>query len=137
MEWKNGGFVLTDSKSFVDPQATHRLLALTYWGVRRPYDVVEKMVKHSLCLALLEGDRQVGFGRAVSDFTVFSWIADIVIEPKHRGKGLGKWMMACFIEHPLLQGTQMVLQTRDAHGLYERFGFSTNPALMSTAVVGL
>ena len=46
-------------------------------------------------------------------------------------------MMACFLEHPLLINPQMVLQTRDAHGLYEQFVFSKNSALMSTAVQGL
>lgn len=80
---------------------------------------------------------QVGFGRVVSDYTVFSWVADIVIEPRFRGRGLGKWMMSCIKEHPQLRHTQMVLQTRDAHSLYEAYGFSRNPALMSTKVDGL
>ena len=137
MEWTTGGFTLTDSLAALDPQRTYDLLAQTYWGIRRPREVVNKMIKHSLCLTLLEGDLQVGFGRAVSDYAVFSWVSDIVIEPRHRGKGLGKWMMTCIVNHPLLSGTQLVLQTRDAHGLYEKYGFSRNPALMSTAVPGL
>ena len=137
MEWRQAGYVLTESVSHIDPKRTHELLALTYWGVRRPYAVVQKMIEHSLCFSLLQADRQIGFGRAVTDYATFAWIADIVIDPQHRGQGLGKWMMSCIMHHPQLQATQKVLQTRDAHGLYERYGFARNPALMSTPVDGL
>lgn len=137
MDWTKDEFTLTDDSSRLDAERAFMLLQGTYWGVRRPREVVDKMIELSLCLVLLRGDVQVGFGRVVTDYTVFSWIADIVIDPRYRSRGLGKWMMECVITHPAIQHTQMVLQTRDAHGLYERFGFTTNPALMSTQVVGL
>jgi GNAT superfamily N-acetyltransferase len=137
MEWSRDSFILTDARERIDLAITQSLLRNTYWGVRRPPEVVEKMLAHSLPFALLHEGVQVGFGRVVSDFTVFSWVADIVIDTPHRGRGLGKWMMACIAEHPSIKHTQMVLQTRDAHALYERYGFSRNPALMSTQVSGL
>lgn len=137
MQWTRNEFVLTDAPDRVDVERTYQLLRDTYWGVRRPHEVVAAMVKHSLCFTLLRENVQVGFGRVVTDYTVFSWVADIVIDPTHRGRGLGKWIMTCIAEHPSIRHTQMVLQTRDAHGLYEKYGFSTNPALMSTRVTGL
>jgi hypothetical protein len=78
------------------------------------------MLQHSLPFVLLLGQAQVGFGPVVSDFTVFSWIADIVIDRDCRGRGLGKWMMRCIREHPAIAHTQMVPQTRDAHTPYEK-----------------
>ncbi len=137
MEWAKDEFVLTDDSSRLDLDRTFMLLQATYWGVRRPREVVERMIAHSLCLVLLRSDIQVGFGRAVTDYTVFSWIADIVVESRYRSRGLGKWMMECVAEHPAIKDTQMVLQTRDAHALYEKYGFTKNPALMSTRVAGL
>jgi GNAT superfamily N-acetyltransferase len=137
MEWTKDEFVLTDDSRRLDLELTFVLLQGTYWGVRRPREVVAKMIEHSLCIALLRGDIQVGFGRAVTDYTVFSWIADIVVGPQFRCRGLGKWMIECIATHPAIRNTQMVLQTRDAHGLYEKYGFSRSPALMSTQVVGL
>ncbi len=137
MEWTKDEFVLTDDSRRLDLERTFTLLQGTYWGVRRPREVVTRMIEHSLCLVLLRGDIQVGFGRAVTDYTVFSWIADIVIEPQCRSGGLGKWMMECIVAHPAIRHTQMVLQTRDAHALYEKYGFTSSPALMSTRVVGL
>jgi ribosomal protein S18 acetylase RimI-like enzyme len=95
------------------------------------------MVAHSLCFSLFHSGMQVGFARAVTDYTVFSWIADLVIAPEHRGRGVGSWMMDCPRSHPALRPTQMVLQTRDANGLYEKLGFTRSPALMSTPVIGL
>jgi GNAT superfamily N-acetyltransferase len=137
MEWKKRKFVLTDEDGRVDATRTYELLQATYWGVRRPREVVRKMIDNSLCFGLFLASDQIGFGRAVTDYTVFSWIADLVIDGQYRGQGLGTWMMECIVAHPAIRGTQMVLQTRDAHSLYEKYGFLGNPALMSTPVAGL
>lgn len=112
----------------------YRLLASTYWGSRRPRDIVERMVSGSVCFSLFRGESQIGFGRAVTDSATFTWVADIVVEPGYRGAGLGQWIMECLVSHPTIKDTQMVLQTRDAQGLYEKFGFSGNSTLMSTRI---
>jgi len=137
MEWVKGEFVLTDDSSRVDLTRTFELLQSTYWGVRRPRDVVERIIEKSLCFALLFDDVQIGFGRVVTDYAVFSWVADLVVNAQYRSRGLGKWMMELIVDHPSIRMTQMVLQTRDAHALYEKYGFLQNPALMSTRVIGL
>lgn len=137
MIWEKDGLVLTDSRDRVDTQRVYALLQQTYWAERRPLRAVEAMIQHSLCFSLFDRDHQMGFGRAVTDYTVFSWLADIIIDPAFRGRGLGKWMVQTILDHPDLKDTQFVLQTRDAHSLYERFGFSRSPKLMSTTVSGL
>lgn len=137
MDWTRDEFLITDDASRIDLVKTQALLRDTYWGVRRPPDVVAKMLEHSLPFVLLHQSIQIGFGRVVTDYTVFSWVADIVIDAPYRGKGLGKWMMSCIVEHPGIRHTQMALQTRDAHSLYEKYGFNQNTALMSTSVEGL
>jgi hypothetical protein len=40
----------------------------------------------------------------------------------HRGQGLGKWLIECVVAHPRLQGLLFMVATRDAHGLYQRYG---------------
>ena len=102
MQWERSGFRLTDEPGYIDAERTFALLSATYWGVRRPREVVAGMLEHSLCFGLFRDDVQVGFARAVTDYTVFSWIADLVIDPPCRGLGLGRWMMECMIAHPLL-----------------------------------
>jgi hypothetical protein len=83
MDWKREEFVLTDHASRVDLVRTQALLRDTYWGVRRPPDVVARMLEHSLPFVLLHDGAQIGFGRVVTDYTVFSWVADIVIDPPY------------------------------------------------------
>ncbi len=137
MEWRKDKYLITDDRSKVQLEVVHRLLAVTYWGDRRPREIVDRMVAGSICFSLYHGSKQIGFGRAVTDSTTFTWVADIVVEPEFRGAGLGKWIVECLLEHPAIKGTQLVLQTRDAQGLYEQFGFSENSALMSTKVTDL
>ena len=134
MEWRKGDYLITADPTKVQLDVVHRLLAATYWGGRRPIEIVERMVAGSICFSLYHGPTQVGFGRAVTDSATFTWVADIVVEPEYRGTGLGQWIMECLVTHPAVNGTQMVLQTRDAQGLYEKFGFSEKSALMSTKV---
>lgn len=80
---------------------------------------------NSLCFALLQGDRQVGFARLITDRATFAYLADVFVLPELRGQGLSKWLVGCVCEHPELQGLRRwMLATRDAHGLYERSGFT-------------
>lgn len=76
---------------------------------------------------------KVGFARVITDYAVFAWILDVFIVNNQRGKGLGKMLMASIVEHKDLQGVKKWgLGTRDAHGLYEKFGFKplSNPEIM-------
>ena len=88
-----------------------------------------KAINGSLCFNLFEGDRQIGFARVVTDKATFAWICDVIIDPAHRGQGLGKWMVDCLVHHPKLQTRSQTLGTRDAHRLYTRFGFRRHEIL--------
>ena len=123
MEWEKGDYVITDDQSQVDIDFIHSSLNTTYWAENRSREVVEKSLKNSVLLSLFQGEKQIGFTRIVSDFSTFAWICDVFIHPDHRGKGLGMWLMACTMEHPAMDVNLQILATRDAHGLYEKFGF--------------
>ena len=131
MEWKREEFFITDDRNKVQVGVVADLLAKTYWGHKRPREVVEKLIPNSLCFSLFRNEEQIGFARAVSDYTVFSWLSDLVIDDEHRGRGLGRWFMNCILSHPELAGTQFVLQTTHAHGLYEKFGFRISEKIMT------
>lgn len=69
--------------------------------------------------------QQVAFARAITDRATFAYVADVYVLEAHRGRGLSRWMMEALVAHPDLQGLRrMVLATRDAHGLYAKFGFT-------------
>ncbi len=65
----------------------------------------------------------VASARAVSDGRC-AWIYDVVVARPWRGRGLGKRVMALLLDHPAVRRARFVrLATRDAQGLYARFGF--------------
>ena len=69
--------------------------------------------------------------RSASARTVFSWLSDLIVCTEFRGWGLGEWLIDCIIRHPHVADTQVVLQTSDARGLYEKFGFESSGKRMS------
>src|SRR5688572_17287132 len=91
-EWIKGEYMISDNKSRLDLDVICRLLENTYWAANRPRELIEKSIQHSVCLGLFHGGRQVGFARAVTDRATFTYLCDVIIEPAHRGRGLGKWI---------------------------------------------
>ncbi len=123
--WVNGTFTVTCDPAKIDLAVVADFLSSSYWAKGVPPATVKKSLANSLCFALLDGDQQIGFARVISDHATIAYLADVFILPEYRGKGLSKWLMECIISHPELQGLRRwILATRDAHGLYEKFGFT-------------
>jgi GNAT superfamily N-acetyltransferase len=129
MQWSLGDYLLSDDTASLDIQVIHGLLADSYWANDRPRATIEKSIAHSLCFGLYSSGAQVGFARFVTDTAVFSWLMDFIISEGHRGRGTGKWMLQCMLEHPVVRDTNIGLSTRDAHGLYQRFGFEIKESM--------
>lgn len=131
MEWTHASlpYRISDDKALLDADAIHALLQTSYWAPNRSRETVVKSIEGSLCFGIYYEDRQVGFARSLTDGATTSWLCDVIIHPDHRGRGLGKWLMAVIVDHPMLKPTGMGLATRDAHGLYEKFGFVRREAM--------
>jgi GNAT superfamily N-acetyltransferase len=123
---RRGDFVISTDPALLDVALLHDFLAnRSYWATGRPLEVVRRSLDHSLCFGLYEGQRQVGFARVVTDRATFAWLCDVFVLEEYRGRGLSKWLMEYVLAHPNLQGLRRVLLgTRDAHGLYRRYGFT-------------
>jgi N-acetylglutamate synthase-like GNAT family acetyltransferase len=86
--------------------------------------VVDRSIDNSLCFGAYDGDRQIGFARVVTDTATFAHLMDVFVLSEHRGRGIGKELVAAVMAHPDLQGLRkFTLHTADAHSLYEQFGF--------------
>ena len=117
-------YEITTDQSRIDVEAAHAFLTKAYWSPGVPLAVVRKAIENSLCVAVLMAGRQVGFVRAVTDRATFAYIADVYVLEEHRGRGLSRAMIEALLEHPDLRGLRrLLLATRDAHGLYVKFGF--------------
>ncbi|MFO7655012.1 MAG: GNAT family N-acetyltransferase [Candidatus Krumholzibacteriia bacterium] len=124
MEWIRGNYRISDAREELDLYYVVPALQGTYWAPARSTELIEASIAASTCLGLYQGERQIGFARAVTDSVTFAWVCDVVVHPEFRGAGLGKWLTACVLEHPTVaRCEQQLLRTRDAHGLYEQYGF--------------
>lgn len=66
----------------------------------------------------------VGFARAASDGVSVAYLADVYVAETHRGRGLGTALLNEMIDHGPGRDFRWMLHTRDAHGLYRKFGFA-------------
>jgi GNAT superfamily N-acetyltransferase len=104
--------------------AVHAFLIRSDWARGVTRDVVERSLRHSLCFGLFFQGRQIGFGRVITDRATYGYLADVYVLEEFRGRGLGRWLVECMVNHPELQRCRkLALATRDAHALYARFGF--------------
>lgn len=118
------GFEISTDRARLDVALVHEFLRTSYWAEGRGRSVVERSIEHSLCFGVYQGGRQVAFARVVSDRAVFAYLMDVFVVPEFRGRGISKALMRAVLDHPDLQNLRLfLLATRDAHGLYERFGF--------------
>jgi ribosomal protein S18 acetylase RimI-like enzyme len=127
MDWRHGEYTLTDDRERADVAAIHALLQPTYWAADRSRERIALSVANSICFSLLHGGMQVGVARVLTDVGASSYVCDVVIAPAHRGRGLGRWLMACLLDHPAVRDTRVILITKDAQDFYRELGFSTHP----------
>jgi GNAT superfamily N-acetyltransferase len=126
LSWRSEGdeFEISTDPARLDLPGVHAFLTASYWAKGIPLPAVERSVRHSICFGIYRGHQQVGFARVISDRATFAYLADVYILPAFRGRGLAKWLMQCILAHPDLQGLRRwSLLTRDAHRLYQAFGF--------------
>ncbi|WP_281227669.1 GNAT family N-acetyltransferase [Flavobacterium aquiphilum] len=116
-------YVSTDKQQLNVPFIQHFLKDI-YWAAGRTIDEVQKTIDSSICFGIYKDDVQFGFARVITDYVVFAYVMDVFIAEEHRGKGYSSVLISAMIEEPLLKDVKIWrLATRDAHFLYEKFGF--------------
>jgi GNAT superfamily N-acetyltransferase len=98
-------YELDDDRDRVDVDAL--------WGFLSAWRVV----------AAYDAQGMVGFARAISDGVALAYLADVYVEERARGDGVGVELVSTMIDGGSGAHMRWMLHTRDAHGLYERFGF--------------
>ena len=124
MRFEHGDYCIDTDPDRLDLDVISGFLATSYWAAGVPRENIERACAHSLCFGLYRGAAQVGFARVVTDRARFAWLADVFVLDSERGRGLGKWLIECVTQHPEIERVDSwLLGTRDAHGLYEPYGF--------------
>jgi len=117
--------VVSTDPGRIDFGVVHRFLAdESYWARGVEAWRLRLAMAHSIAFGMYRGTAQIGFARVLTDHARTAYVADVFVVPEERGKGLGKWLIECVLDHPDAAGVdRWLLGTTDAHGLYERFGF--------------
>lgn len=119
-------YTISTNRSLLNVDVVHRYLSQeSYWAPNIPLETVKRSIDNSLCFGVYHNNEQIGFARLITDKATFAYLADVFILPAHRGKGISKWLMQTIQTHHELQGLRRwLLATRDAHELYEQFGWN-------------
>ena len=134
MYYEYEDYRISDDQDEIQLEIVESLLRSSYWASERSLETMKISIANSICFSLFFNGDQVGFARVVTDFASVAYIADLIIHPDHRSKGIGKWMFGVIVNHPRWCSKFQFLATDDAHGLYEQFGFSGSNKLMSTKI---
>ena len=125
-------FIISTDKDKLQVEFIHDYLSNeSYWAKNIPVATVKKSIDGSCCFGLyikknenFSAASQIGFARVVTDYATFGYLADVFIVEEFRGKKLAIWLMEVIMSHPDLQGMRRwLLATKDAHGLYAKYGF--------------
>ncbi|MDR3552202.1 MAG: GNAT family N-acetyltransferase [Clostridia bacterium] len=117
-------YLISKDKRLLQLDRVQGLLEKSYWAQNRPKDTIEKSIENSLCYGVYLNTVQVGFARVMTDYATAYYLCDVIIDEAHRGKGLGKKLIDTIIHDDALKSLSGILATKDAHGLYEQFGFA-------------
>lgn len=118
-------YISTDYSVFDKSKMHQWLNEDAYWSSGIPFETMDKGFKNSIAFGVFtRSGALVAMARMITDKATFAYLADVYVDPAHRGKGLSKWLIQVIMNHPDLQGLRRImLATSDAHGLYKKFGF--------------
>ncbi len=100
------------------------MLSRAQWSIGIKKDEVIKQAENSgLVIGAFYDGQQVGFARAITDKTRFSYVSDVYVDENFRKMGIAKKMMEYMLGHESLKDVYQWVLTSDADELYEKLGF--------------
>lgn len=109
----------------IDIDQLIKLIKQTYWAPNRSKEDFLLAMNHSVNFgAFDENDNLVGYARVVTDYVTIWYLCDVIVDENYRGQGIGKMLMSAIISDKRFAKSSALLKTKDAHGLYRKFGFS-------------
>jgi GNAT superfamily N-acetyltransferase len=125
-DFKMTTYTITTDKTQIQFARVHAWLAESYWAEGLPAEILERAIENSLCFSAFDNDTQtqIGFARIVTDYATYAYLCDVIVAPEARGRGVGKALMQAICNNLTpMDMRRWSLVTRDAHALYEQFGF--------------
>lgn len=109
----------------------------SYWAQGIPLEVVKSSIRNSFCVGVFAGNQQIAFARMITDYATFAYLADVFVIDKWQKQGISKLLLQYINGLEWVKNLRrLMLATKDAHGLYSQFNFSSlaNPARLMEIV---
>nr|WP_222829416.1 GNAT family N-acetyltransferase [Xylanimonas cellulosilytica] len=112
----------------IDAARVHDLLAgHAYWAKGRTREFQDAAIAGSRNYGVYEraSGEQVGYARVVTDAVTFAWLADVVVDPAHRRRGLARLLVTGIVAdlEPLRLRRVVLVASGEGHDLYESLGW--------------
>jgi GNAT superfamily N-acetyltransferase len=116
---QRGSFVICTDPACLNFAAVFEFLSEARWWSGLTHESLDRALRNSLCFSLLEGERQIGVARVITDYVTYAYLCDVFIVKERRRQGLGSWLIRSVLEHPDLKSLKRVsLITHDAQPFY-------------------
>ena len=119
--------LFSNDKQLLQVDVIHNYLTTeSYWAQGIPLEIVKDSIEGSVCFGVYKHKKQIAYARIVTDNATFGYLADVFVLEEFRGEGISKQLMAFIMDYPPCKKfRRMMLATKDAQGLYEKFGFKS------------
>ena len=122
---EHGKVIIKEGKENMDVILIHKYLSEeSYWAKGISYNFVDHSLTNSFNVGAFIDDQQVGFGRVITDYYTFGWLADFFVLEAYQRKGISKKILSYIGYQPwYVRLRRVMLNTSTAHGLYRQFAF--------------
>ena len=115
----------------VDPAAVRALFGQTEWASQRSVEEIRALLAASaVVVTAWDGDRLVGFARALSDGRFRALVEDVIVDAEVRGRGIGRRLVDAVLDHPRMRKVELVVLSTAIPDFYRPFGFEPDPHAM-------
>lgn len=80
------------------PEAVQALFKQTDWADKRTVEDIQTIVDSSLTVGAWDGEKLVGFARAVTDGRFRAFVEDVVVDEAYRKQGIGAGIMRMLLD---------------------------------------
>ncbi|MGC5031594.1 GNAT family N-acetyltransferase [Micromonospora sp. DT229] len=125
---RDDGYTISTDPARLDLDRVHHWLSTdAYWALGRDHETVTRAFAGSIGFGVYRpvDGRQVAVARVITDQVTFGYLCDVYVDRTERGRGLGTWLAGAVRDHLATLGVRrLLLATQDAHGLYQKLGFT-------------
>ncbi|MDT7832812.1 GNAT family N-acetyltransferase [Flavobacteriaceae bacterium S356] len=120
----NGNIYFSAKTEDMDLDMIFEFVKNSYWGTIRTYEEQKIALENSINFGLFKHGKQIAYSRVMTDMIFFAYLLDVFVIDEEQGNGYGQLLMDKILSYPSLKNIdKWMLATRDAHSLYEKFGF--------------